>query len=392
MKNHDVSRRNLLNSAGVSTLILLASVTPAQAWPSIGRGAGPAAGSAATDFVFVDSNASQLAGVKRVIIINYVIAFQTAATTTPPSMGSSIATVGTNVWDNPDTNLMQEITDHGLAQLKASFRAKNIEVLDEAILRNQPDYNKIIQATGFDSPINWGNSDGKAVLVGATGLRPFQSYGPEVGNIESPTPMQRGVGAALGPISAMKRYTAYSMPGWEIDLAKALDAVVVKAWQVVNFAKISADATSWSAPRNWITFGGTSMTFHQGTASSTTYNSSASSHLMIRQGGSRLSFILPTSTNRTGAAVIQNPVTYMAYPRDGDVVVVLGKPYFLGSQYYSIDGGGETGNQSMRRALLGGASRSDFTAHLSNPMEYKTDVSNAISNLMVGFVGTALGR
>jgi hypothetical protein len=138
--------------------------TGANAWPKSGHGPGPASGSAASDFIFVDSNAAQLAGIKRVIIINYVIAFQTQGTSTPASMGSSITTVGTNSWDNVDTNMLQQITDNGLAKLKSSFRERNIEVLDESVLINQPDYAKILQATGFDAPVNWANSDGKALL------------------------------------------------------------------------------------------------------------------------------------------------------------------------------------------------------------------------------------
>lgn len=306
-------------------------------------------------------------------------------------MGSPITIVGTNNWVNVDPGMLQQITDNGLARLKASFRAKNIEVLDESVLAGQPDYNKIIQATGFDAPVNWGNSDGKAMLVGATGLRPFISYGPEVGNIEMPI-VGRTKDAVAHPPTTMGRYNPYQMPGWEIDLGKALDAVVVKAWQVVNFAKVSAGSSSWSVPTNWITWGGTSMTFHEGKISSTTYNSDASTHLMIRQGASRLSFRLPTSTNRAGNSVIQNPMTYMAYPKDGDVVVVLGNPYLLGSDYFGIDGGVETAGQSSRRDWLGGVAHNDYSAHLIKPVEYRANVSEAIGNMMAGFVGTALGR
>lgn len=391
MSHFNISRRSLMTSVGAAAVLSAIDAIGTSAWAASGRGPGPASGSAASDFLFVDSNAAQLAGIKRVIIINYVIAFQTQGTTTPPSMGSSITTVGTNSWDNIDTGMLQEITDNGLAKLKASFRERNIEVLDESVLSNQPDYAKILQATGFDAPVNWANSDGKTILVGATGLRPFISFSPEVGNLEWPI-VGRTKDAVAHPPSVMGRYNPYKMPSWEIDLAKALDAVVVKAWQVVNFAKVAAGSSSWSAPRNWITFGGTSMTFHEGEVSSTTYSSNASSHLMIRQGASRLSFRLPDSTKRAGSSVIQNPLTYLAYPKDGDVVVVLGNPYFLGSQFFSIGGGGESSGQSARRAILGGVAHSDFTAILTKPAEYKAAVNEAISNIMGGFVGTALGR
>jgi hypothetical protein len=306
-------------------------------------------------------------------------------------MGSSITTVGTNSWVDVDTNMLKQITDDGLARLKASFRARNIEVLDESVLVNQPDYAKIIQATGFDTPANSVNSDGLSIVVGATGLRAFNNYGAEVGNLTD-AGSGRHNEALAHPPSGMAAYKPYQMPGWEIDLAKALDAVVVKAWQVVNFAKVSAGSTNASIPLRWSTFGMSSITLHEAKLNTTTYNSSASTHLMIRQGASRLSFRLPTSTNRAGNSVINNPLTFLAYPKDGDVVVVLGNPYLLGSDYYTIDGGEETSGQATRRALLGGVMHNDYSAHLTKPVEYKANVSGAISNMMDGFVGTALGR
>jgi hypothetical protein len=72
-----------MTSAAAASLLTAFGTTGAHAGYKFGKGPGPASGSAAADFVFVDSDVTQLAGIKRVIIINYVISFQTKGSTPP---------------------------------------------------------------------------------------------------------------------------------------------------------------------------------------------------------------------------------------------------------------------------------------------------------------------
>lgn len=381
MNNFNKSRRYLMAGAAAATLTSLMGANTASALPRIDGGA-PAAPAQQDDIIFVDSSAAQLAGVTRVVIANYVIAFQTEATAFREATRYNKAeTAASNEWDNIDIAMMQEIVDAGYAKLKADFIAKGIEVLDVSVLAPQPMYQNIQRATGFGSPAYWGNGDGKAVFVSATGLAPFQSYGPETGNFE----MYQGTRGAANtgapnPPTMMKRLTPYQMPGWEIDLAKALNAAVVKAWQVVNFAKVEAGANRWG-------FGGGG-----GTLDRAEHTASASTHLRIRQEQSRISFRLPNSTNRTGVRVRQIPAPYMAPPKDGDVVVALGNPIFLGSDLFTIQNEGETSGQRLRGALLGGPQHFNYAAHLTNPTLYKTRVSGAVNDLMGALVGAAIVR
>jgi|GEM_PF-2368286 hypothetical protein len=379
MNDFSFSRRNMMASVAAATLISTLATNGAFALPRIGGA--PATPAAQDDVIFVDSSAAQLAGITRVVIANYVIAFQTEATAFREATRFNKAeTAASNAWDNVDIAMMQEIVDAGYAKLKADFIAKGIEVLDTSVLAPQPMYQNMQRASGFGSPAYWGNGDGKAVLIGATGLAPFQSYGPETGNYE----MYQGArgDADLGapnPPTMMRRLTPYQLPAWEIDLAKALNAVVVKAWQVVNFAKVEAGANRWGFT------GG-------GTLDRAEHTANATSHVRIRQEQSHIAFRLPNSTNRTGARVRQIPAQYMAPPKDGDVVVALGNPIFLGSDLFSIQDAGETSGQRLRGALLGGPQHINFAAHLTNPQLYKTRVSSAVNDLMGALVNAAIVR
>ena len=214
--------------------------------------------------------------------------------------------------------------------------------------------------------------------VGATGLPPYRGYGPETGNFEAGN--YNTAGSAANPPTMMKALTPYQMPGWEIDLAKALDAVVVKAWQVVNFGKVVAGANRWG-----FAGGGGTLDRAEHTANATT-------HVRIREEQSRISFRLPNSSNRTGVRVRQMPNTYMAPPKDGDVVVALGNPIFVGSNLFSVRETGATSGQRTREFLLGGATHMNAGAHLEQPALYQTRVSGAVDELMGKLLGAALGR
>ena len=364
----NLSRRNLMLSVGAVGLVTTLGHQEALA---LGGKDKPAA-TPNSDIYFSNSGAAALAGTKRVVIANYVIAFQTEATDFRESTRFNHAeTAASNAWDNFDIAIMQQITDAGYARLKAEFTAKGIEVLDTSVLASQQAYQKMQQATGFGSPAYWGNGDGKAILVAATGLAPFQSYGPETGNFELYN--GKSTGGAPNPPTMMKRLTPYQFPGWEIDLAKALDAVVVKAWQVVDFGKVEAGANRWG-------FGGGG-----GTLDRAEHTANATTHVRIREEQSRLAFRLPTSTNRSGKKVRQSPMNFMAPPKDGDVVVAVGNPIFLGSDLFTMSDSGETQGQRLTGFLLGGAKHINIAAHLTDPDLYKSRVSGAVTDLMGSF-------
>lgn len=336
------------------------------------------------DFAFTVGQTGQLDGVKRVVISNFAIAFQLEgslrkdnATTVGSTtfFGRNTKEVAAKMaWQKPDTAMMQDIADAGLAALKAEFRAKGIEVLDESVLANQAAYASILEASGLKSLDDYsivsvpeatfrnGNTGGEAVsdakLVSAKGVTP---YGHSVFEGGLCCHVRKGY-----PSSKV-----YYVPGFEIDLAKALDAVVVKVWQYVYFTQLDAGVRQegWAGG-----VGGATVNF----------NASAKSALRIGEQKTRMAFRLPTSTNRTR----NTPTTWL--PNDGDVVVNLSKPLWIGDEYFSIADSGATSGQEIR-ASLGGAQYFNFSATLSNPAAYQKDVVQALKTVLTGLVSTALG-
>ena len=81
----------------------------------------------------------------------------------------------------------------------------------------------------------------------------------------------------------------------------------------------------------------------------------------------------------------------MAPPKDGDVVVAVGNPIFLGSDLFTMSDSGETSGQRLTGFLLGGAKHINIAAHLTAPELYEARVSEAVQGLMGKLVDAAVG-
>lgn len=364
-----LSRKFLLASLGVASLFL----------PGVSALAAAPSG----DYRFDEGGAAQLSGIKRVIITNFVVAFQVDAAVRKDDAkrvgqatfrgGNTKEVAAKMEWQNIDNALLQEIADAGLVALKADFKAKGVEVLDESVLAGKPPYASILAASGLTNlsdytvanitddtkKANLVETDrvGTVKIVGAKGLTPYNSSIFEGGQ------------GSYAHGKSLPSQKLYYVPGFEIDLAKSLDAVVVKAWQFVNFTQLAAGVKQEGVS------GGTNVHF----------DATAKSVVRLREGKTRLSFRLPTSTQKAR----NTPALLEA--KDGDVVIALAKPFLIGTQYYTFADTGETGGQKVR-AGLGGTQHFNFGATLSNPAGYKTDVTKGMDSALGGLVGAALGR
>lgn len=337
------------------------------------------------DYMFTEGGAEQLAGIKRVIISNFVVAFQLEGSMRKDNAtkiggitlfgGNAKEVAAKMVWQNPDVAMMQGIADAGLAALKADFKARGIEVLDEALLASQPAYNSILAASGLknheDYPVvalneaqyrkNHTGPDAvfDAKVVSASGLVPYNHSVFEGGQCCS---------VAKGFPSSK----VYYVPGFEIELAKALDCVVVKAWQFVFFSQLEADVNQdgWAGG-----VGGATVQ----------YSATASSQVRIAEQKTRLSFRLPTSTNKT-----KNVATSWN-AKDGDVVVMLGRPMLIGDKYYDITKGGAKGWDAFH-AKVSSSKHIFFSANMSDPAGYKADLTKGMGTAVSGLLTAALGR
>lgn len=367
-------------SGAAATFISTLGATNSNARPRAGASASDSSVAPIADYMFTEGDVAALASARRVIITNFVVVFQldgmvrnnneTRIGNTTFGGGNAREVASKLTWANPDAAMMQEIADAGLAVLKADFRAKGIEVLDEAQLAAMPAYASILAANGLNNLENYRIMNNAEVARLGTTIGDTTSDDAKIVSAHGLRPYTHSIFEGGQCCSVMKGFPSrqmYYVPGFEIDIAKALDAFVVKAWQFVYFTKIAAGVTgSWA----------TGITGNQ-------YNATASSDVRIIEQKTRLSFRLPTSTMRT------KNTPRAIEPKDGDVVVTLGKPMFISNQFYNV----ETARQSLGASILqSGVQHLNFAATLSNPAEYKTGVNDAIAKTLEGLVGTALGR
>jgi hypothetical protein len=229
-----VSSGACMRRAPLSSLRLLLAAAAGALLLMLGGNAVAADG----DYAFAEGNAAQLSGVKRVIITNFAVAFQLDGSVRKDDatrvgnttfFGGNAKTVAAKMaWKSPDAKVMQEIADSGLAALKAEFRAKGIEVLDESVLATQAAYASILDATGLNSLDDYsivntteaiyrgGNNTGaqglanvsEAKIASAKGFRP---YGHSVFEGGLCCHVRKGYPSSK----------AYDVPGFEIDIAKS---------------------------------------------------------------------------------------------------------------------------------------------------------------------------
>ena len=372
-----ISRRALMASTGAASLVAIGGKAFA-AKPS----PPPAE---IRDYMFTEGGAEQLAGIKRVIISNFVVAFQLDGSMRKDNAtkiggltlfgGNSKEVVAKMVWQNPDVAMMQGVADAGLAKLKAEFKARGLEVLDEALLASQPAYNSIIAATGLKNLEDYPVVNQTEAQYRKSHIGPDVSFDAKIVSASGLVPYNHSVfegGQCCWVSKGFPSSKVYYVPGFEIDLAKALDCVVVKAWQFVYFSQLEAGVNQdgWAGGA-----GGATVQ----------YSAAASSQVRIAEHKTRLSFRLPTSTDKT------KNVAKSWDSKDGDVVVTLGRPMFVGDRYYVISEGGAKGWDAFH-SKVSSSKHIFFSANMSDPSGYKADLTKGMGSTMAGMLTAALGR
>lgn len=369
----EYSRRRLL---GVS----LAMAGLASGVVSLGL-PGSARAAPGEDFTFVDPAAASLQGVKRVAIASVVLAFQTEAEVNEKG-GAFLNrndTQAINALDGLAPSVMQALAEAAYQDLKAKLAARGLEVVDEAALKAQPAYQGLLQKSGFDSGAYWANADGVCALVAPASLPPYLPYGLETGNYEAVL-VQKSITAPKSPGRAPTHVTQamnWQTPGLEIDLAKALDAAVIKAWYVINFSELAAGSKIED-------FG---SVFAEGSVG---FNASAKAFARLREEQSRISVRLAASDKKMGYRIRNTPLTFNAPAHDGDMTLSLAKPVAIGGEFFSVSGSDSgKGTGSLGLGPFGGARGQEtfkFRTVLTDPAAYQARTAAAIASVQTGLV------
>jgi peptidoglycan hydrolase-like protein with peptidoglycan-binding domain len=207
----------------------------------------------------IDSSAATLAGNKRVAITSVMVSFQASAggekTNTSGLFAAKTDTSATLQMPEMDTKLLADITDEIYKQLQADLAANGFEVLPEATVVGSAGYQKIAKMAGISNFSKFANLDGDTMLVGATGLKPYLPYNGETGKFSASIKGTikgwvggfGGKSSTEGGPSVISIGEIYGLPGLEVELAKELNASLVKATYVVTLGSAKAAVDRFSS-------------------------------------------------------------------------------------------------------------------------------------------------
>ena len=151
----------------------------------------------------------------------------------------------------------------------------------------------------------------------------------------------------------MARSRTFDLPQLEIDLAKALNAHVVKAWTVVRFSSVDAESRrDWTYQSESYDIAGNKTTM-----GATDYKATSAAQLGVREYQTHLAVRVATGKPDFKPSFATGG---KAPARDGDIVITLVSPIFMNGseQYLAVENTGAkesgTGRVSRASGLLGG--------------------------------------
>lgn len=351
-----------LGAALAATMISVAN--PADAAPTSAK------------VVMTDSTATALAATKRVAITNVMVSFQASAggdkTNTSGLFAAKTDTSSSLQMPDMDTELLAAITNDIYKQLKADLQANGFEVLPEATVLASSGYQKIVAMAGITNFSKFANMNGNVMLVGANGLKPYLPYNAETGKFGVPSKSLikgwvSGFGqksATEGGPSGISTGEIYELPGLEVEMAKELNANLLKATYVVTLGSTKAAVDRFSS------------TTHN------SYTGSAFAQVGLLAGQSRIAFRTPEANTKGESAsggYMANFGKNAGAAKDGDVVVTLEESLAGGTDFFVVTGGKKSGG--LAGFLLGGTPggtgadvQFEFTASISDPAAYRAEV------------------
>ena len=339
--------------------------------PSVALGQTPAAATAA----FTDSAASGLAATRRVAIASVVVSFQASVAGTKAQGNGMFAdkTSAQTVLALPDMDpaLQAAIAAEAYRQLKADLAAAGFEIVPEAEILANASYQEIVKTSASPNFTRFGNALGDATLVSPPPLAPYLPYSMEGSLFEQPksyigwVSKMGGKSVTPGGPSIVSIGTIWKTPGLEVQMAKALNAHVVKAFYVVTLGQATA-----SRQRDRIATGPSSPGRESG-------QGSALAEVGLLADQTRIAFRTPNGNSKWQKVAFTKP----APAKDGDVVVRLAQSLTGSPDHFDMTSSSRLGGLFNPGADF----QFSFVATLTDPAAYRAEVQS-----MIGAANTAM--
>lgn len=351
---------------------------------------------------FTDSTAAGLAGTKRVAITSVIVAFQSSTgAIAGPGMffrmfQSKDEVLSVMAIPGMNSHLQDDLAESAYLALVTELKAQGFEIVPQSQIAANANYQAIIQRSGYANHSRFANAMGDVEFVGPEGLATYMPYQGELGPFHFPSKTYLGWTSGMGGKSMtpggpsiISMADAWKVPGFEVALAKELNANVVKAFYVVSLGKADAKRkTSFSTSQHsgLFTSGGNLYSGNYTTLDRTiTGTGQAFAQVGLVADQSRIAFRTPTGNAKWQKV----PATKMGPAKDGDVVVRLAEPIIGSTDYFSV----HQGDLVKRSGFLSGTQKGDinlnFVARISDPVGYGKEVTGMIeaaNHAMLGLV------
>ena len=335
----------------------------------------PLHAAATAKVAFTDSAAAGLSGTKRVAITSVIVSFQASAggekTNTSGMFAARTNASASLQMPDMDTKLLASITDEIYTQLQADLQANGYEVLPEATVSASATYQKIVQMAGITHFSKFADLNGDTLLVGAGNLKPYLPYSLESGKFTTQIKSlikgwvgTFGKSSTEGGPSNIRSGENYALPGLEVNLAKELNAHLIKATYVITLGSTKAAVDRFSSRTH------------------NSYTGSAFAQVGLLAGQSRIAFRTATANPKGESAsggYMANFGNNAGPAKDGNVVVALGEFLNGGTDFFTVTGGAKPGGLAGFLGVRPGAdAQFEFTAAISDPAAYREEVVSMV--------------
>ncbi len=354
----------------LATAAIVATACAIVMAPSVAIGQTTPVPSSVAAAAFTDSVATGLTATKRVAIANVVVSFQASVAGAKAQGNGMFADKNSAqtvlALPNVDPALQAAIAAEAYRQLKADLVTVGFEIVPEADVTANATYQQIIKTAAFPNPTRFANAMGDAMLISPPTLAPYLPYNMEGSIFEQPKSYigwasnMGGKSVTPGGPSGTTIGTIWKVPGLEVQMAKELNAHVVKAFYVVTIGQATA-----SRRRDRIATGPESPGQSSG-------KGSAFAEVGLLADQTRIAFRTPNGNNKWQKVAVTKP----APAKDGDVVVRLAQSMTGSSDFFSM-----TSSSRLGGLFAPGADfQFSFVATLNDPAAYKAEVQSMIAS------------
>jgi hypothetical protein len=281
---------------------------------------------------------------------------------------------------------LQEVTNRSCANLREKLTKAGYTLVPDAEVKANPVFAQIMALSGVEGVFGTKKGDMGTLLFADAAIPQYLPYigegaGIAAALVAGDANYEKALPDAKPAPDGFAMSRKYDLPKLEVELAKALNAHVLKAWTVVGFGGASAASDrDWGVPADRVRV---------------QFKGGADALLSLIEHQTRLAIRLADG-NLTGYTGMIQRGPKIA-PTDGDIVIKLSTAVLGGNSFFSVDKGDkpeESGTMAVAKglgAILGGGGRwresFHFETKISQPEAYRDTAVLAIGAAHDGFVG-----